>query len=104
MIKKDLSAAWLLDITHTQTHTDEGCPAKFELQISNKYFSIQVFPVQYWGHTYTKRLFVVHAKLLQSCLTLSDPMDCSLPGSSVHGILQAGTLEWVAISSSRGSS
>ena len=31
-------------------------------------------------------------------------MDCSLPGSSVHGILQAGILEWVAISSSRGSS
>ena len=33
-----------------------------------------------------------------------DPMDCSLPGSSVHGILQAGILEWVAISFSRGSS
>ena len=33
----------------------------------------------------------------QSCLTLSDPMDCSLPGSSVHGIFQAGVLEWVAI-------
>ena len=30
----------------------------------------------------------------QSCLTLSDPMDCSLPGSSVHGIFQAGVLEW----------
>ena len=41
------------------------------------------------------------AKLLQSCLTLCDPMDCSPPGSSVHGILQARTLEWVAISSSR---
>ena len=37
------------------------------------------------------------AKLLQSCLTLSDPMDCSLPGSSVHGIFQARILEWVAI-------
>ena len=32
-----------------------------------------------------------------SCLTLSDPMDCSLPGSSVHGILQARVLEWGAI-------
>ena len=32
----------------------------------------------------------------QSCLTLSDPMDCSLPGSSVHGILQARGLEWGA--------
>ena len=40
----------------------------------------------------------------QSCLTLCDPMDCSPPGSSVYGILQAKILEWVAISFSRGSS
>ena len=33
----------------------------------------------------------------QPCLTPSDPMDCSLPGSSVHGIFQARVLEWVAI-------
>ena len=44
------------------------------------------------------------AKLLQSCPTLCDPMDHNPPGSSVHGILQARTVEWVAISSSRGSS
>ena len=37
----------------------------------------------------------------ESCLTLYDPMDCSLPGSSVLGILQAGILEWVAISFSK---
>ena len=43
-------------------------------------------------------------KLLQSCLTLRDPMDCSPPGSSVHGILQARILEWVAMSFSRASS
>ena len=42
----------------------------------------------------------VHAKSLQSCLTLCDPMDCSPPGSSVPGILQARILEWVAIPSS----
>ena len=41
--------------------------------------------------------------LLQSCLTLCDPMNCSPPRSSVHGILQARTLEWVATPSSRGS-
>ena len=41
---------------------------------------------------------------LQSCLTLRDPMDCSPPGSSVHGILQARILEWVAMSSSKRSS
>ena len=40
----------------------------------------------------------------QSCLTLCNPMDCRQPSSSVHGILQARTLEWVAISFSRGSS
>ena len=40
----------------------------------------------------------------QSCLTLCDPMDCSRSGSSVHGILQARTLEWVTIPFSRGSS
>ena len=40
----------------------------------------------------------------QSCPTFLDPMDCSPPGSSVHGILQARILEWVAISFSRGSS
>ena len=41
---------------------------------------------------------------LLSHVRLCDPMDCSLPGSSVHGILQARILEWVAIASSRGSS
>ena len=40
----------------------------------------------------------------QSCLTLCDPTGCSLPGFSVHGILQASILEWVAMPSSRGSS
>ena len=44
------------------------------------------------------------AKSLQSCLTLCDPIDCSLPGSSVHGILQARALEWAAMPSSSGSS
>ena len=37
------------------------------------------------------------SEVAQSCLTLSDPMDCSLPGSSIHGIFQARVLEWVAI-------
>ena len=43
-------------------------------------------------------------KFAQSCPTLCDPMDCSPPGSSVHGILQARILEWVAFPFSRGSS
>ena len=36
-------------------------------------------------------------EVAQSCLTLSDPMDCSLPGSSIHGIFWATVLEWDAI-------
>ena len=45
------------------------------------------------------KVLVTHSRL-----TLSDPMDCGLPGSCVHGILQARVLEWVAMLFSRGSS
>ena len=41
---------------------------------------------------------MVGGLVVKSCPTLCDPMDCSLPGSSVCGILQAGILEWVAMS------
>ena len=41
------------------------------------------------------------SEVAQSCLTLSDPMDCSLPGSSIHGIFQARVLQWGAIAFSR---
>ena len=44
----------------------------------------------------------MHAKSLQSCLTLCDPMDCSPPGSPVREIFQARMLEWVTISFPRG--
>ena len=44
------------------------------------------------------------SEVAQSCPTLCESMDCSPPGSSVHGILQARILEWVAISFSKGSS
>ena len=52
------------------------------------------------------RCLLVKVKVLvtQSCSTLCDPIDCTLPGSSVHVILQARTLEWVAMPSSRESS
>ena len=46
----------------------------------------------------------MRAKLLQSCPTFCDPMDCSLPGSSIHGIFQAKILECIAMPFSRGSS
>ena len=50
------------------------------------------------GKEEKERYALAAAKSLQSCLTLCDPLDCSLPGFSVHGILQARTLESVAIS------
>ena len=48
--------------------------------------------------------YICCISIAQSCLTLWDPMDCSPPVSSIHGILQARILEWVAIPFSRGSS
>ena len=47
---------------------------------------------------------MVESEVAQSCPTLCDPMDCSLPGFSIHGIFQARVLEWVALSFTRGSS
>ena len=58
--------------------------------ISQKYFLINIWSEVKWS------------EVAQSCPTPCDPMDCSLPGSSVHGILQGRILEWVAISFSRG--
>ena len=53
---------------------------------------------------YSHRACVHACSITQSCLTLCNPLDCSLPGSSVYGIFQARTLKQVAISYSRGSS
>ena len=55
-----------------------------------------------WQHTH--KTYQSESEAAQSCPTLCDPMDCSPPGSSLHGILQARVLEWGAISFSRGSS
>ena len=57
-------------------------------------------------HHHLQNLFIIVVKVSATQLypTLYDPVDCSPPGSSVHGILQARILEWVAMPSSRGSS
>ena len=47
-------------------------------------------------HCLVTELTAAAAESLQSCPTLCDAMDCSLPGSSIHGVLQAGVLEWGA--------
>ena len=62
------------------------------------------FPWFYFRGLFPSLSFESESEVAQSCPTLCDPVDCSLPGSSVHGILQARILEWVAISFSRGSS
>ena len=55
-------------------------------------------------HSFMHSIMFVLCLATQSCPTLCDPMNCSLPGSSDHGILQAIILEWIAISFSRGPS
>ena len=47
------------------------------------------------------RIFKSESEVVQSCPTLCNPLDCSLPDSSIHGIFQAQVLEWVAISFSK---
>ena len=55
------------------------------------------------GHHRIPNTYILYVKVkVKSCATLCDPMDCSLPGSSVHGIFQAIVLEWIAISFSKG--
>ena len=72
------------------------CPSLSYLELEPAYCNLK--------HVHkTPQVSILCAKSLHSCLTLCDPMDCSSPGSPVHGILQAGILEWVATSSSRGS-
>ena len=80
--------AWLLVII-TTTPTPKQRPSSLVYQSSSPFRSL---------------MKVKESEVTQSCPTLCDPMDCSLPGSSVHGIFQARVLEWVAISFSRGSS
>ena len=76
-----------------------------------------IWKTQQWPQDWTKSVFIPIPKkgnakecskqskaLAQSCPTFCNPVDCSLPGSSIHGILQARILQWVAISFSRRSS
>ena len=68
--------------------------------VSSETIRISCSPICGWLPWLTDWL----TEVAQSCPTLCDSMDCSLPGSSVHGILQAIVLEWIAIPFSRGSS
>ena len=83
----------------------DGCKSEWTPGVGDGQGGLECFDS--WGRKEsdtTERLNWTELKSLQSCLTLCDSMDCSLPGFSVHGLLQARILEWVAVPSSRGSS
>ena len=71
------------------------------IRLRNKSFNCKL---NEYNSTWARKLKVCVCLVTQSWLSLCDPMDCSLPGSSVYGIFQARILEWVAIPYSRGSS
>ena len=87
---KSLSHVWLLATPWTAAH-QAPLPMEFARQ-------------ENWSGLPLPSPFIAIAKSLQSCPTLCDPMDCSSPGSSVHGILQVRILGWVAVPFSGGSS
>ena len=78
------------------------------LKVLTEFLTILLLLFMFWAfdHEAGKSSAPLKVKELvaQSCPTLGDPMDCSPPGTSVHGTLQARMLQWVAMSSSRGSS
>ena len=113
----------LKNLNQTHTHT-EDYPFNPELPwyLCRKYvwdciyaFKIFLYIMMFWHlknlsgwrettHPRASQFLCMCAKSPQSCPTLCDAMDCSPPGSSVHGICQARILEWVAMPTSRGSS
>ena len=74
----------------------------FTIQQSESTLCIHIFPLFWISFPFEGKK--VKVLVSQLCLTLCDPMDCSLPGSSVHEILQARILEWVVIPFSRATS
>ena len=105
------SRRWVLDVCRGdgcfrfqgQTAAARHFTLQFSLRGMQRGFCRQGDPVNLAKASQPSKLCVC-TKSLQLCPTLSNPMDCSLPGSSIHGISQARVLEWVALSFSRGSS
>ena len=73
----------------------------FSISLSNKYSGLISFRMDWLDLLAVQGTLKSLQHQTQSCPTLCDPMDYSLPGSSIHGILQARILEWVAMSFSR---
>ena len=75
----------------------KGSQQTYWQAVLNTEFGARIMKSQYPSSGPKSHAAAAAAKSLQSCLTLCDPMDCSLPGSSIHGIFQARVLEWGAI-------
>ena len=100
ILKWDCSRRWSTSIQPAETRSGAHCGSVHQLLIAH--FSLKFEKVG--KTTMPFKVKKVKVKIAQSCLTLCHPMDCSPPGSSVHGILQARVLEWVTFSFSSGSS
>ena len=86
------------DLIHTVRETTKS------YYVSQKDSTVRTFQVYLAVQIFSKVNSKRWSEVAQSCLTLCDPVDCSLSGSSIHGIFQTRILEWGAISFSRGSS
>ena len=71
-------------------------PPRTEASLDTAIFSVEIKDI--WLSIIGVCMCILKVLVAQSCPTLCNPMDCSLPGSSVHGIFQARILDWVAIS------
>ena len=98
---------WTLGrITTNKTSRGDGIPAELFQTLKDDTVKVlhsicqQIWKTQQWPQDWKRSVFIPIPKkwneVSQSCPALCDPMDCSLPGSSVHGILQARVLEWVS--------
>ena len=101
--KTDFLYNWLVWSPYGPRDSQESSPTPQFKSISSSLLRILYGPAHMttWK-TIALIILCVHAKSLQLCPTLSDHMDCSLPGSSVHGILQTTIMVWVAMLFSRG--
>ena len=95
-------AMWYMGILTPWPAIESASPTQ-GVQSPNHWSAMEV-PTQGFRGFKSNDLLGLHAQSLQSCPALCHPMDCNLPGTSGHGILQASILEWVAVPSSRGSS
>ena len=98
--------SWQVKYKHDSKVTNLTCTALGILMVKKKMwkkkFRLYTVYSTFWSHGFNLTFLTLESVVTQSCLTLCNPMNCSPPGSCVHGILLASTLEWIAIPFSRG--